>query len=393
LEQWISCLNQVLRRESQGGRDMERRQRRGFAVAVLLTGLLASEAWGKTTLFVANNGVDGASCGTSNSPCRSLSKAIQNASAGDKISVGPGRYGDLNRDGAFSPAAGEEAAEDSGGCACMIKIDKAVTIESKSGAGATILDAGGGSERIVRIQASGVTFGNTKKGFTLVGGADFGVVLDDGTADVSVGGNLVTDTNLEAFSISGSEHSVAGNIANANGGEGFVVDGPGHSLKGNLASGNEDNGFRLAFTSSDVSLVGNASTGNGDAGFRVTGTDHSLTGNVASGNQEQGFRVFETGHVLKDNAAVGNRRSGIVFENAATGSAKRSNLYGNDVDFENCGLLNQSNSTVDATSSFWGAAGGPGDEPADAACSEPGSTTFWDPPSNKEISVKPKLPF
>lgn len=45
---------------------------------------------------VTNIGVDESTCGTNASPCRSISQAIVNASAGDAIHVGPGRYGDLD---------------------------------------------------------------------------------------------------------------------------------------------------------------------------------------------------------------------------------------------------------------------------------------------------------
>ena len=54
------------------------------------------------TLLVANNGIDSSICGTPGNPCRSISQAISNAVPGDVISVGRGRYGDLNNDGDFS---------------------------------------------------------------------------------------------------------------------------------------------------------------------------------------------------------------------------------------------------------------------------------------------------
>lgn len=376
-----------MRRRSRGGRVLAGARRFAFAAALL--GGLAGEVWAKT-LFVASYGVDGATCGASSSPCRSLSRAIQNAAENDRIVVGPGRYGDLNRDGMFDEAAGEEAAEDATGCACMVKIDKPLAIESRAGAAQTVLDAGGVSERVVRVQASGVTFGRRAKGFTLTGGADFGLVLDAGTAGAEVGGNLATGANLEAFSIAGSGHSVAINLAHANDGEGFVVSGPGHVLKGNVASGNADNGFRLAFDSEGANLMGNAAVANG-VGFRITGAGHSLSGNAAIGNEAEGFRIFETGHVLSGNAAVDNAGIGIRLEPAAEASARRSSLHGNDL-AGNCGLQNETGGTVDATRSFWGAAGGPGDDPADEVC-DVGSTTLVDPPARKEIVAKARSLF
>ena len=70
-----------------------------FVVLLWVSGITAIAK--AKTLNVANNGVDSATCGDKNSPCRSLSKAITNASAGGKIIVGPGRYGDLDGDGTF----------------------------------------------------------------------------------------------------------------------------------------------------------------------------------------------------------------------------------------------------------------------------------------------------
>jgi len=150
-----------------------------LAVAGLGLGALAGAAEA-ATLNVANNGVDSGTCGAAASPCRSISQAIANASAGDRIVVGPGRYGDLDGDGAFT-SAGEEAP--SVACSCMIKVDKAVTIESRAGAGATVLDAGGLPGTVVGILASGVVFGRAKKGFTLTGGIS-GLDVFSGTSGV-----------------------------------------------------------------------------------------------------------------------------------------------------------------------------------------------------------------
>jgi hypothetical protein len=77
-------------------------------------------------------------------PCRTISQAIALARPGDKIIVGPGRYGDLDGDGHFGEA-GEESAPI--GCDCVIDVDRAVSIESRDGQSVTILDAGGAVER------------------------------------------------------------------------------------------------------------------------------------------------------------------------------------------------------------------------------------------------------
>src|SRR5512132_1509340 len=63
-------------------------------VSLLLVGWSGSVV--ADTLTVANNGLDSDTCGSSAAPCRSISQAIDNASEGDTLVVGPGRYGDLN---------------------------------------------------------------------------------------------------------------------------------------------------------------------------------------------------------------------------------------------------------------------------------------------------------
>jgi hypothetical protein len=71
--------------------------------AILLIGLLgigASAIAG--VLHVAAYGSDSSTCGRQ-SPCRSISQAMENAASGDTIYVGPGLYGDVNADNFTGP--------------------------------------------------------------------------------------------------------------------------------------------------------------------------------------------------------------------------------------------------------------------------------------------------
>ena len=94
-----------------------------FVIAILLH----ATAYAGNTLRVANNGSDSANCGPANAPCRSISQAISNAVPGDTIIVGPGHYGDLNGNGAFTEA-GDEFGKIGSGCQCMIHVDKPLKI-------------------------------------------------------------------------------------------------------------------------------------------------------------------------------------------------------------------------------------------------------------------------
>src|SRR5205085_3298064 len=92
------------------------------------------------TLYVANNGIDGASCscGTKGAPCRSITCAIGNAVAGDTIIVGPGKYGDLDDSGTIGQAGEENGSP---GCGCVLSLNKSVTLVSSDGAASTVIDA------------------------------------------------------------------------------------------------------------------------------------------------------------------------------------------------------------------------------------------------------------
>jgi hypothetical protein len=63
---------------------------RRLAFATLL-GLAVATSARAVTVYVANNGVDGPSCGLKDSPCRSIGQAANFIAApGDTVVVGPG---------------------------------------------------------------------------------------------------------------------------------------------------------------------------------------------------------------------------------------------------------------------------------------------------------------
>ncbi|MBI3661315.1 hypothetical protein HY230_12700, partial [Candidatus Acetothermia bacterium] len=198
---------------------------------------------------MANYGVDASGCGTITLPCRSISHAIALASDRDRIIVGPGHYGDLNRDGDFEDS-GEEQAEIGHGCSCAIKIDKQLSFESSDGAEVTVLDAGGADVNVVSIEASQVVFGKIKLGFTLTGAKRAGLII--------------ADNNI-------SRINIMSNISIANGGDGFLFVGTKHSISDNIASGNVNAGFN--FSGSDHQLKNNLALKNGK-GFSFAGDRH-----------------------------------------------------------------------------------------------------------------------
>jgi len=348
-------------------------------------------------VWVANDGVDSTSCGTSRTTqCRSITQAIKNAAAGDTIEVGAGRYGDLNGDRDFEDAGEEHANKVLG---CIVCITKPVRIVSLNGATVTMIDAATDKPDLkvgVAILANGVTFGVKDHGFMIIGAQADGLLVHKANG-VQVGGNLALN----------------------NGGAGIRGEDVGDSLliADNTAIDNEV-GFEVEASdplasNTDVTLKRNLAIGNSSVGFVGAGRNALLFGDVATGNY-LGFSLAEARFSLLESTAVGNTSSGISTSNgpccANFGFTFRrdtivgnqgpgvdigpfsspidiheSNLYGNNTiavtdehgrQFVNCGVYNEDNhADVDAsaTGNFWGRATGPGPDPADDAGGVPRS--------------------
>src|SRR3990172_4361461 len=260
-----------------------------FVAAVIFLGVAAG-AVNAATLHVANNGSDNDTCGAPSGPCRSISRAITNAIDGDTVVVGPGRYGDLNGNGTFEPGLGEEAAEVSFGCICMIKVNKSLTLKSTDGAGATVLDVGGADVRGAVIDANGVVFGERRHGFTIVNSRREALLLGGSTENVTLAGNVAirngTNGN-DAFFIQGSGHTVSDNEAINNARSGFGIHGSGHAVSNNVAISNLQ-GFEV----DNGVFTGNVANANRTHGFVVNGSGVEIRRNIIVGNGELGIRIF-----------------------------------------------------------------------------------------------------
>jgi hypothetical protein len=334
-------------------------------IVLLLPGHGADAA--AATLRADTNGVDAAGCGTATNPCRSISAALAAAIDGDRIVVGPGRYGDLNGNGVADP--GDEASIGPA-CDCLIRIAKRITLESEQGALTTIIDAGGRSSTTVLIAADGVVLGKPGRGFTVTR-AGVGIGFDLGVGDATIAGNHARANQWAGFAIFGRGHRVTRNLATDNGHAGFTVyaasPADGHVLSGNIAVGSE-------------------------LGFEIQGAGAVISGNVASENTYAGFAVHFGPHTFTGNSAVGNQGYGIWSALLYPGTVfTKSNIYGNDPS-GNCGLANGTGGAMDAHGNFWGVASGPGPAPADQVCNTGSSTTTTLPVATREFTVNgPKL--
>jgi hypothetical protein len=216
-------------------------------------------------LSVSNHGADSAACGTKEAPCRSISQAILNANPGDAILVGPGYYGDLDRDGSLGEPGEEPFEGNFGGCQCMIHVDRRVAIRSRDGAASTVIDGGGIALAAVRIDAAGVELGRRNEGFSITGGgptgSGAGVAVELGATDVSLAGNVVFG-NGNGVTWLGDRGRISDNrlIDNL---IGIQAVGTGTLLEGNAALANETGFF--ATGQAEFILRGNVASGNSRA--------------------------------------------------------------------------------------------------------------------------------
>jgi parallel beta-helix repeat protein len=317
------------------------------AVVVLLLPVSAAHA---RTLRVVANGADSATCGPL-LPCRSIGQALANAVAHDTIIVGPGKY----RENAGTPA-----------CDCMVWVNKPVVLISSDGAAATVIDARSlDVGRNVVITAGG-EFGRTGKGFTVTEtrrADNFGILID--ADDLDVRGNQVVSTSGLVNRFTGilaqgtGSVLIEGNQAMGWGGSGIAVTGSGKIVRRNQVSLNADG------------IIGDGV--------------NAITTNIATGNSI-GVRLYGAPTVTR-NAASGNG-AGFLVNRGFTGTLEENNILGN----ESCGLSNfiafNAPAVLRAPHNYWGAATGPGGDPADAVCDSTDSTTLFAPVATRPFPVK-----
>jgi hypothetical protein len=355
-----------------------------IAATSSLVAVAASSAWSApTNWYVTNSGADSPVCGTARDrACRSISQAIENASDGDVIWVGAGRYGDVSGRGDFT-SPGDEHARDTGrgpdeGVSCVLCITKAVAIYSYNGTAATTISGNSAYGSVVQVLSDKVVFGSKDHGFTLTGGP-IGVALSydafgSGLPQVSitVAGNVTVNAATAGYAFFGFDvppHAVsdcpveicfpharvlfAQNTA-VGGGAGFFARAGRWSsaatIRDNLAFGAgtgfmvDPGGVAIAddpinATAIGIRLVHNVATNN-QIGFNTVAAG-DLNNNLAAANAIAGFLMVPGGAAFQGNAATGNGGPGAIvsFFYASFGEPRaisafsrftQNDFYGND---------------------------------------------------------------
>src|SRR5262249_3675652 len=277
-------------------------------------------------------GVDSPTCGASATPCRSITQTMANAASGDTIQVRPGIYGGNTNFDAVVGGPGEEVPTFGG----MLTIVKPLIILSTDGAAATLIEGLGViTNYSVLILAGDVEFGRPGHGFM--------VTPPQNSTSAGIG---VFATNVK----------VRGNL---------------------LVNGQTATGILTANAQADILIEKNEVVG-WDTGIAARGLDNvvsknqvsrSVFGIYAAGGDVVGNVVVGCTTGIKVDAfatAIGNavngNRTGILTGGPAPAVIQKNNIFGNSV----CGLTQAATLgvVVDATDNYWGAATGPGSDPA-----------------------------
>lgn len=367
-------------------------------LAVLATARLAAAA----PIRVARDGTDSATCGVDSNPaCATIAQAVSNAADGDAIFVGPGSYPGttvgkpvslwssagtgaarivstmtLSADGILFGTSGKGFVVDVGTGTAIVASGNLVTVRGNLVSNCTIgVDATGNGD-IVRDNS----FGYCETGVRIAGDAGlvranrFGyastaaVALAATSTAAQVSDNRIVDPSVAAVAISGADHVVRRNLVQG-AQEGFTSSGTPSNVQlvENLVVSSWGPAFHLTGGSGWI-LTGNAAVSSKILGFYLTADSAmTLSNNVAIGNGNYGILITGAGsHVLTGNSAIDNGDSGITIAGAASGvTVTGGNVHGNG---SNCGVRLASPNPVSVTKMYWGAAGGPGSDPADEIC-------------------------
>ena len=404
-----------------------------FTCALACFGL---SGWaGAATLNVATDGVDGGGCGAKDDPCRSINFAIGVASPGDKIVVGPGTYTAATEPAAAcgtclifvdkevqlesATGAGTTIIDAQNQSLDVIEVDagasdarigkkkKGFTLTRSLDRNGVLVNAGAAGVRIQgnvatangeagfdnandELIADNVASGNGSAGFLTRASSSGAKLQRNMSSDNDAAGfrseaasgptsydkNQALENSSAGYDLDGALGTFKNNQAVRNGARGYDFRNQiGATVQSNLAQGNAGEGFDLTL-SNDNTLIGNVAASN-NVGFEITsGTGNVFTKNASVGNRSHGFNIQSSGgdSVLTDNASIGNTGTGLR-STASPITIEGNNFFGNDDADANCGVETDTGTAVVATNNYWGAATGPGPDPADDACAISGSIT------------------
>ncbi len=316
------------------------------------------------TLHVANNGLDFPGCGTETSPCRSISAAIGAAVDDDTILVRPGRYGDIDDDGALG-GAGEETGNSNG----TLYINKRVKVISTAGAGATVIRGVSSIPIVVYLDVTGAQFGERNAGFTVYGASSFGISNNNMTSG-KVAGNIAHGMAAGIYLVSLGNLEISHNTVfnNGMGIAGTTAAGTTGStyIHRNTVVGKEDSTGIYASELGAHRVVGNTISNN-YIGLQVGVGPSRVTQNVITDNfyaiaypgQCIGCATPAGTPLIVRNSLIGSRNAALWVSDQATYpiAMRQNNLFSSGW---GCAINTSTTVAIDARQNFWGTAAGPG---------------------------------
>jgi hypothetical protein len=259
----------------------------------------------------------------------------------------------------------------------VVRVNKAVTVLSSHGAASTVID-GRSADVAQNVLVNGGEFGRPGKGF------------------------LITNTKRHL-------------------GDGLVINGSNVKVRGNQVlatlvypfTGQQPfphSGISAPLVGGPILIEGNQVMGQWSFGIHARGADKTVRKNQVSVNTGYGLYA-QVGAVVSGNIVIATG-TGINLEGEAraVGNAVYGNTFGigaEDVDGRQpviernnivsntyCGVSNQDVPALNAKNNYWGAASGPGADPADQVCNEDAAATtvttpFATTPFTVNAPIKP----
>ncbi len=317
------------------------------------------------TLHVANNGLDVPGCGTETSPCRSISAAIGAAVDDDTILVRPGRYGDIDDNGALG-GAGEETGNSNG----TLYINKRVKVISTAGAGATVIRGVSNIPIVVYLDVTGAQFGERNAGFTVYGANSYGISNNNMTSG-KVAGNIAHGMAAGIYLGSLGDLEISHNTVFDNYGTGIV----GASAAGTTGSTyihhntvvGKENSTGISVSALGAHRVVGNTISNNHIGLQVGVGPSRVTQNVITDNF---YAIAYAGEcigcatpagtpLIVRNSLIGSRNAALWLSPQATYpiAMRQNNLFSSGW---GCAISTSATVAIDARQNFWGTAAGPG---------------------------------
>ena len=183
---------------------------------------------------------------TNGSGAGSLRQAILDANAVSNSTDGPDEiHFDISGEGVQTIALSS----------ALPVITDPVVIDGYTQPGASINTQSSGSDAILLIELSGTNAlnlgsgsdGSSVSGLIINNGFGTGILVSEGTEEITIQGNTISNQSESGIFLQGSQHTVENNIISSNGGAGVeIAGGTGVSIRSNSIHDNTDLGIDLA---------------------------------------------------------------------------------------------------------------------------------------------------